>query len=164
MRRALAIDEQSYGTEHPNVAIRLNNLAQLLQATNRLAEAEPLMRRVISIIQKFGEATGYEHPHRRGFIENYRGLLEAMNLSQPEIEAKVREVLRTGLAVGLTSRSLNSAHSMIYLCMFRGGKHSRLPRAEMSAERAQTGLVQPRSEGGRSSKARKAVRSSRMLN
>ncbi len=34
MRRALAIDEQSYGPDHPNVAIRLNNLAQLLQATN----------------------------------------------------------------------------------------------------------------------------------
>ena len=45
MRRALAIDEQSYGPDHPNVAIDLNNLAQLLQATNRLGEAEPLMRR-----------------------------------------------------------------------------------------------------------------------
>jgi uncharacterized protein HemY len=27
MRRALAIDEKSFGTEHPNVAIELNNLA-----------------------------------------------------------------------------------------------------------------------------------------
>ncbi len=41
MRRALAIDEQSYGKDHPNVATDLNNLAQLLQTTNRLAEAEP---------------------------------------------------------------------------------------------------------------------------
>src|SRR5208337_2496024 len=41
LRRALAIDEASYGPDHPNVAIRLNNLAQLLQATNRLGEAEP---------------------------------------------------------------------------------------------------------------------------
>ena len=39
-RRALAIDEQSYGPDHPRVAIDLNNLAALLQATNRLAEAE----------------------------------------------------------------------------------------------------------------------------
>lgn len=30
MRRALTIDEQSFGPEHPNVAIRLNNLAHLL--------------------------------------------------------------------------------------------------------------------------------------
>ena len=43
-RRALAIDEKSFGPEHPNVAIRLNNLALLLSATNRLAEAEPLSR------------------------------------------------------------------------------------------------------------------------
>ena len=49
MRRALEIDEASFGPEHPNVAIDLNNLAQLLQATNRLAEAEPLMRRALEI-------------------------------------------------------------------------------------------------------------------
>ena len=62
MRRALAIDEQSYGTEHPNVAIDLNNLATLLQATNRLAEAEPLMRRALAIDeQSYGNGT----PQRR---------------------------------------------------------------------------------------------------
>lgn len=42
MRRALAIDEKSVGPDHPDVARDLNNLAQLLQATNRIAEAEPL--------------------------------------------------------------------------------------------------------------------------
>ena len=46
--RALAIDEQ-LRDGHPNVASDLNNLAQLLQATNRLAEAEPLMRRALAI-------------------------------------------------------------------------------------------------------------------
>ena len=30
MRRALAIDEQSFGPAHPTVAIRLNDLATLL--------------------------------------------------------------------------------------------------------------------------------------
>jgi len=35
--------------EHPSVAIRLNNLAQLLQATNRLSEAEPLMAQLLVI-------------------------------------------------------------------------------------------------------------------
>jgi Flp pilus assembly protein TadD len=43
LRRALAIFEQSFGPEHPEVATTLNNLAMLLQATNRLADAEPLM-------------------------------------------------------------------------------------------------------------------------
>ena len=49
MRRALAIDEKSFGPEHPDVPIRLNNLAGLLKATNRLAWAEPLMRRALAI-------------------------------------------------------------------------------------------------------------------
>ena len=62
MRRALAIDEQSYGKEHPEVATDLNNLAALLQATNRLAEAEPLMRRALAIDE---QSYGKEHPERR---------------------------------------------------------------------------------------------------
>ena len=60
MRRALAIDETSFGPDHPNVATDLNNLAQLLQATNRLAEAEPLMRRALAIDEK---SFGPEHPN-----------------------------------------------------------------------------------------------------
>jgi tetratricopeptide (TPR) repeat protein len=103
MRRALEIDEKSYGSgppegcddrpqqpcavaashepsgggraadaagagdrreelrkpDHPKVAIRLNNLAQLLQDTNRLAEAEPLMRRALEIDEK---SYGSDHP------------------------------------------------------------------------------------------------------
>ena len=49
MRRALAIDEASFEPDHPTVAFCLNNLAQLLLATNRLAEAEPLYRRALAI-------------------------------------------------------------------------------------------------------------------
>jgi tetratricopeptide (TPR) repeat protein len=52
MRRALAIDETNYGADHTNVAMRLSNLAQLLQDTNHLAEAEPLMRRALAIGEK----------------------------------------------------------------------------------------------------------------
>ena len=37
----------------------LNNLAQLLQDTNRLAEAEPLMRRALAIDEK---SYGADHP------------------------------------------------------------------------------------------------------
>ena len=41
-----------YGENAPEYAMALNNLAQLLQATNRLAEAEPLMRRALAIDEK----------------------------------------------------------------------------------------------------------------
>ena len=82
MRRALAIDETSFGRHHPNVAIRLNNLAQLLQATNRLAEAEPLMRRALTIDEK---SLGPEHPNVARDLNNLALLLAATyRLSEAE--------------------------------------------------------------------------------
>jgi tetratricopeptide (TPR) repeat protein len=52
LRRSLAIDEKKYGSDHFNVAIRLNNLAETLIDTNRLTEAEPLVRRSLAIVEK----------------------------------------------------------------------------------------------------------------
>jgi tetratricopeptide (TPR) repeat protein len=54
-RLALTIDEQVLGPEHPTVAIRLNNLAQRLQDTNRVPEAETLLRRALAIEEKSGQ-------------------------------------------------------------------------------------------------------------
>jgi hypothetical protein len=75
MRRALEIDERSFGPDHPDVARDLNNLAQLLKETNRLAEAEPLMRRAIDILEK---GLGPEHPNTRTVRRNYERLLIEM--------------------------------------------------------------------------------------
>jgi tetratricopeptide (TPR) repeat protein len=58
-RRALAINEESFGPDHPNVATSLNNLAELLKATNRLAEAEALLRRALAIRET---SFGPDHP------------------------------------------------------------------------------------------------------
>ena len=91
MRRALAIDEQSYGPENPDIARDLNNLTQLLQATNRLAEAEPLMRRCVTILHQFGRKTGHEHPSLQTFQANYRGMLQAMKLSEDEIAQQMTD-------------------------------------------------------------------------
>jgi hypothetical protein len=89
MRLALGIDEKSYGPDHPRVATRLNNLAQLLQATNRLAEAEPLSCRHLQIFAKFGRRTGHEHPHFGAALSNYGALLNAMGVSEDEIRTRV---------------------------------------------------------------------------
>jgi len=78
LRRALAIDEHSFGPDHPDVAIDLNNLAMLLQATNRLAEAEPLLRRALSIFLDSTRRTGYEHPYLRTAMGNYSSILETL--------------------------------------------------------------------------------------
>ena len=76
MRRALAIDEASYGNEHPTVARGLNNLAQLLQETNRLVEAEPLMRRALAIDEA---SYGAEHPSVARDLNNLAILLQNTN-------------------------------------------------------------------------------------
>src|SRR5205085_380647 len=76
LRRALAIDEASYGPEHPNIAIRLNNLAKLLRATNRLCEAEPLHRRALAIDEK---SYGPEHPDVAIDLNNLACLLKNTN-------------------------------------------------------------------------------------
>jgi hypothetical protein len=76
LRRALAIDEQSYGLEHPNVATGLNNLALLLQATNRLGEAEPLLRQALAIDE---QSYGPEHPKVATGLNNLALLLKLTN-------------------------------------------------------------------------------------
>ncbi len=94
MRRALAIDEASYGAAHPNVAITLCNLAQLLKATNRLREAEPLMRPPVVIFLRFERDTGHPHPHRDAALNNYTRLLQRMGKSAAEIAAEVQAIRR----------------------------------------------------------------------
>jgi CHAT domain-containing protein/tetratricopeptide (TPR) repeat protein len=78
----LAIDEKSLGPEHPNVAIQLGNLAELLRATSRSEEAEPLMRRALAIHET---SLGPEHPAVATGLNNLAQLLKATNrLSEAE--------------------------------------------------------------------------------
>ena len=89
IRRALAIDEQSYGKDHPKVALRLNNLARLLQATNRLTEAELLYRRALAINE---QSYGKDHPRVAIVLNNLAQLLHATN-RLAEAEALFRRAL-----------------------------------------------------------------------
>jgi len=68
------------------VAIDLNNLAQLLKATGRLGEAEPLMRRAFVI---FWKSLGLDHPNTQTVRGNYTALLQEMGLPEAEIQAKI---------------------------------------------------------------------------
>jgi tetratricopeptide (TPR) repeat protein len=99
MRRALAIDEESYGPDHPNVAIRLNNLAHLLQLTNRLAEAEPLKCRALAIDEK---SYGPDHPNVARDLNNLGGLLQARNRL-----AEAEPLMRRALAIDEASLGPN---------------------------------------------------------
>lgn len=83
MRRALAIKEKAYGPDHPEVTSNLNSLALLLHATNRLAEAEALIRRALTIDEK---AYGPNHPDVASDLNNLALLLYATNrLAEAEL-------------------------------------------------------------------------------
>jgi hypothetical protein len=71
----------------------MNNLAVLLSATSRLAEAEPLYRQVLRILAEFGHRTGREHPHFRPTV-NYAKLLTVTGLRQDEIMARVPSAIK----------------------------------------------------------------------
>ena len=58
------------------MATALNNLAQLLQATDRLSEAEPLMLRCLAIDEA---AYGPDHPAVATALNNLARLLQATN-------------------------------------------------------------------------------------
>ena len=76
MRRSLRIDEESYGQDHPRVALDLNNLAGLLQATDRLVDAETMMRRSLQIDEA---SYGKDHPAVARNLNNLAGLLRVTN-------------------------------------------------------------------------------------
>ena len=90
-RRALAIDEASYGSVHTVVAIRLNNLALLLKATNRLAEAEPLYCRALTIDEA---SYGKDHPEVAIDLSNLARLLQDTNRL-----AEAEPLMRRALAI-----------------------------------------------------------------
>ncbi len=90
--KALAINENTVGPDHPNTASCLNNLAQLYKATNRLKEAEPLMQRHLVIFLQFTRRTGHPHPHLENAIKNYTNLLMQMGHSKDEIGARLKRL------------------------------------------------------------------------
>ena len=50
--RSLAIREKFFGPDSQNVAVSLMNLAELFLADGYYAEAEPLIRRSLTIVEK----------------------------------------------------------------------------------------------------------------
>ena len=93
MRGALAIDEASYGPNHPDVARDLNNLAVLPQDTNRLAEAEPFSARAARI---FLTSLGGDHHSSQQVKDNHLNSLQAQGLPEATIQAKLKALQPPG--------------------------------------------------------------------
>jgi tetratricopeptide (TPR) repeat protein len=93
-------DEKSFEAGHPNVTRDLSNLARLLHHTNRLEEAEPLMRRALALDEK---NFGLDHPRVAIMLNNLGQLLKATDrLDEAE------PLLRRALA--LDEKSFGSDH------------------------------------------------------
>jgi tetratricopeptide (TPR) repeat protein len=74
VERALAIAERVHGSEHPETAIRANNLGQILQDGGDLVGAEQLTRRALAIDEA---VYGSEHPQVAADTSNLGLILRA---------------------------------------------------------------------------------------
>lgn len=103
LRRALAMDETSFGHDHPNVAVPLNNLAVVLMSMNRTAEAEPLYRRALRIAE---DRLGAEHPEVATRLNNLAELFRTTNRL-----AEAEPLYRRALAID--ERNFGPSHPSI---------------------------------------------------
>ncbi len=66
-KEALKVAEATFGPDHPDVGVSLNNLALMYKAQGKYAEAEPLYKRELVLYQK---TLGPEHPDMPKVLEN----------------------------------------------------------------------------------------------
>jgi tetratricopeptide (TPR) repeat protein len=72
--RALAIDKKVYGTDHPNVAILLNNIGQILQDKEDLDGALNYTAQALAIVEK---VYGTDHPKVAIYANNIGAIFYA---------------------------------------------------------------------------------------
>ncbi len=82
LEQVLPIEENHLGPEAPKLAILLNNLAVLYQATHRPTDAEPLFKRALSIDEK---SYGPDHPDLLGDLASLASLYRNMNRFAEEV-------------------------------------------------------------------------------
>jgi tetratricopeptide (TPR) repeat protein len=67
----LEISEKALGPDNPDVAIALNNLAELYYNQGRYEEAEPLYKRALKILE---DTLGPDHPEVALTLESLKAL------------------------------------------------------------------------------------------
>ncbi len=106
-QRALAIREKALGTEHPDVASSLNNLAELYRAQGNYPTAEPLYKRSLAIREK---VLGVEHPDVATSLNNLAALYRAQG-NYPAAEP----LLKRSLAI--YEKVLGADHPLVALSL-----------------------------------------------
>ena len=78
------------GTEHPETATSLNNLAVLLRDQGDLAGARPLFERALAIFEK---VLGPEHPDTARSLSHLATLLDALSRREEAAALRTRHSL-----------------------------------------------------------------------
>ena len=99
-QRALALTEQGLGSDHPDTATSLNNLAGLYWAQGCYGEAEPLLQRALALHER---TLGADHPATATSLNNLAGLYDAQ-----ERYAEAEPLYQRALA--LHERTLGPEH------------------------------------------------------
>src|SRR5262249_5969056 len=94
-RKALEIDRQARGEDHPDTALSYNNVASCLQAQGKAAEALPLSRQALEVTRK---ALGEGHPTTATGYNNVAFCLNDLGKREEAIRHLRRALL--GLDVG----------------------------------------------------------------
>ena len=94
-RRALELNEKELGTEHPKVAVILNNLAEALRLSGKREEAEALFRRALRIDESI---LGTQNPTVATVLNNLAKVLRDTN--RP---AEAESLFNRALAIDQTS-------------------------------------------------------------
>jgi tetratricopeptide (TPR) repeat protein len=94
MRRALAIDERNFGSEHPEVATSLYRLAELIGA--RRTEAVSMLRRALAIDEK---GLGPSHPQVARDLTKLADALYHNDDDDPDLEAEAWKLVWRALTI-----------------------------------------------------------------
>ncbi len=82
---------EAFRPDDPRLATTLNNLGELYRAQGRYAEAEPLHKRALAIVEK---ALGPDHPNVAKSLEHYATLLRktGRTTEAAKLEARAKAI------------------------------------------------------------------------
>ncbi len=128
--RTLRIDEKAFGPEHPEVAIDVNNLGNVLQDLGDLPGAKAAFERALRIDEK---AFGPEHPNVAIDVNNLGSVLQDLG-DLPGAKAAYERGLR------IDEKAFGPEHPNVAICVNNLGSVLRalgdLPGAKAAFERA----------------------------
>ena len=85
---------EAFGPNDPRLAGTLHNLGGLYRAQGRYAEAEPLLKRALAIVEK---ALGPDHPNVAKSLENYAAVLRKTGRTTEAVKLEARaKAIRAG--------------------------------------------------------------------